>query len=194
MTLTVPDACLALLREQRTHCTDLARQYGEELAQTFDTFRDYLPADPDSVLDIGSGMAGIDVLLGKRYPGATLHLLDKQGVSSRINAGFNVRAEDFAHYNDFGAATKLLAANGIGNAVICHDMNRHPFPDAEFDVVVSLLSWGFHYPISTYAPRCQGVMVVDVRKGTDGEYALSEYGRATVVHEAKKYRRVVVEC
>ena len=139
-------------------------------------------------------MAGIDVLLGGHYPGATLHLLDKSGVSPRINAGFNERADDFAHYNDFDAARELLAANGITNPVVCHDMHCDPFPDQMFDVVVSLLSWGFHYPISTYAPRCRGIMVVDVRKGTDGEAMLAEYGDLKVVHEARKYRRVVVKC
>lgn len=193
--LTVPAACLPLLSEQRTHYADPAREYGEEIARTFDTFRDHLPVDADRVLDIGSGMAGIDVLLGRRYPGATLHLLDKQGVSARINAGFNARAEDFAHYNDFDLAVGLLRDNGVENEIITHDASRtQEVPNLVFDVVVSLLSWGFHYPIATYAPRCRGVMVVDVRMGTDGEDALREYGRVTVVHEAKKYRRVVVQC
>lgn len=192
--LVVPEQCIDLLREQRTHYTDVAKQYGEELARTFESFRDYLPPAADSILDIGSGMAGIDVFLGRHYPGATLHLLDKQGVSDRINAGFNVCSDEFAHYNDFGSALGLLEANGIGNDIICHDMHRQQFPTEQFDVVVSLLSWGFHYPISTYAPRSRGVMVVDVRKGTDGEDALREYGRVTIVHEARKYRRVVVEC
>lgn len=73
-------------------------------------------------------------------------------------------------------------------------MHRDLFPSQTFDVVVSLLSWGFHYPISTYAPRCSGVMVVDVRKGTNGEGDLRKYGDLTVVHEAQKYRRVVVRC
>lgn len=192
--LSVPERCLPLLREQRTHYTDVAIQYGDEMARTLNTFSDYLPETVESVLDIGSGMAGIDVLLGRRYPGATLHLLDKQGVSSEINAGFNRRAEDFAHYNDFSAALDLLASNEVENDIVCHDMHRHPFPSQEFDVVVSLLSWGFHYPISTYEPRCRGVMVVDVRKGTDGEEQLAKYGDLTVVHDAQKYRRVVVRC
>lgn len=194
MTIYVPDRCLPLLSEQRTHYREIRAEYGREIEATFATFRDYLPETADNILDIGSGMAGIDVMLGRHYPEATLHLLDKSGVSPRINAGFNERAEDFAHYNDFDAARELLAANGIANPVVCHDMHRDPFPDQMFDVVVSLLSWGFHYPIGTYAPRCSGVMVVDVRKGTDGEDALREYGRVTIVHEARKYRRVVVEC
>lgn len=193
--LTVPAACLPLLREQRTHYADPAREYGEEIARTFDTFHQHLPAAADHVLDIGSGMAGIDVLLGLRYLGATLHLLDKQGVSARINAGFNARSEDFAHYNDFVAATELLRGNGVENEIVIHDAARSQrVPDLMFDVIVSLLSWGFHYPIATYAPRCRGVMVVDVRKQTDGECALREYGSVTVIHEAKKYRRVVVRC
>ena len=192
--LSVPDRCLPLLLEQRTHYTDPARQYGEELALTFETFSDYLPPSAEHILDIGSGMAGIDVFLGRRYPSATLHLLDKQGESEVINAGYHQRAEDFAHYNDFARAVALLDANGISNPVKFHDMHLHPFPGRVFDVVVSLLSWGFHYPIDTYAPRCRGVMVVDVRKGTGGEERLVEYGRTTVVHEARKYRRVVVEC
>jgi len=194
MTIYVPDRCLPLLREQRTHYRDIRAEYGREIEATFATFRDYLPETADNILDIGSGMAGIDVMLGGHYPGATLHLLDKSGVSPRINAGFNERADDFAHYNDFDAARELLAANGIANPVVCHDMHCDPFPDQMFDVVVSLLSWGFHYPISTYAPRCRGIMVVDVRNGTDGEARLAEYGCLKVVHEAKKYRRVVVEC
>lgn len=190
--LVVPEQCIALLREQRTHYNDIREEYGREIAATFDTFRDYLPESADHILDIGSGMAGIDVFLGKRYPSATIHLLDKSGVSPKINAGFNGRAADFAHYNDFDAAVDLLRANGVENDIICHDMHRHPFPDQVFDVVVSLLSWGFHYPISTYAPKCRGAMVVDVRKGTDGEERLAEYGSLTVAHEGKKYRRVVV--
>jgi len=194
MTIYVPHRCLPLLREQRTHYKDKSvwQEYGREIEATFATFRGYLPETADNILDIGSGMAGIDVLLGKQYPEATLHLLDKSGVSPKINSGFNNRAEDFSHYNDFDAAKDLLSANGVTNPVVCHDMHRDAFPVESFDVVVSLLSWGFHYPIATYAPKCWGVMVVDVRKGTDGEAKLGEIGDVKVVHEGQKFRRVVV--
>lgn len=192
--MIVPDCCLPLLKEQRTHYHDIRREYGSEIARTFDTFADLLPERVEHILDIGSGMAGIDVALGKAYPGAALHLLDKQGVSPAINAGFNATADAFAHYNDFSAALALLAANGIENTVVCHDMNVSPFPARTFDVVVSLLSWGFHYPISAYAPKCSGLIVADVRKGTDGERQLARYGATQVVHEGRKYRRVAVQC
>lgn len=194
MSLIVPPECLPLLREQRTHHTDAAAEYGRELAATFAGIAAHLPGTARRVLDIGSGMAGIDVFLSRRYPGAEIHLLDKQGVSSRINAGYNDSAEKFAHYNDFDLARKLLRENGVQNTVVCHDMQRDPFPDLEFDIVVSLLSWGFHYPIQTYAPRCTGAIVADVRRGTGGLQALGAMGEITVAHESKKYQRVVVRC
>lgn len=191
--MIVPKQCLPLLKEQRTSYTDPARQYGEELARTFDGLLPHLPPGATRILDIGCGMAGIDVHLAKHYPDAEIHLLDKQGVSDRIVAGFNPTAEAFCHYHDFDAALALLEANGVKNPVVCHDGR---LPACEFDVVISLLSWGFHYPIATYRPWLArgGVIVADVRKGTDGEAALAERGRVAVVHESKKFRRVVVRC
>lgn len=190
----IPARCLPLLEEQRTHYKDIKSEYGAELQNTFDTFREYLPNTAENILDIGSGMAGIDVFLGKHYPGAILHLLDKQGKSPKINAGFNASADQFAHYNDFDGALELLTANGVENPIVCHDIGKGRFPDLLYDVVISLLSWGFHYPIQTYAPRCRGVMIVDVRKGTGGEDELAEFGETIIVHESRKFRRVVVSC
>ena len=194
MSLIVPPECLPLLREQRTHYEDVAAEYGRELAATFESISGRLPGTARRILDIGSGMAGIDVFLARRYPDAEIHLLDKQGVSSRINAGYNASADQFSHYNDFTLARELLRQNGVQNTVVCHDMRRDPFPDVEFDIVVSLLSWGFHYPIETYSPRCCGTLVVDVRRGTGGLQALSAMGAVSVVHEAEKYQRVVIRC
>lgn len=194
MSLIVPPECLPLLCEQRTDYADVAMYYGLELVATFSRIAEHLPDTACRILDIGSGMAGIDVFLARRYPSAEIHLLDKQGVSPHINAGYHVSADQFAHYNDFTLARELLRQNGVQNTIICHDMHRDQFPDLEFDIVVSLLSWGFHYPIETYAPRCCGTLVVDVRRGTGGLQALGAMGAVSVVHDAEKYQRAVVRC
>lgn len=194
--LSVPEICFPLLREQRTHYKgDLVKCYTAELEVTFRGIHPWLP-EGGKILDIGCGMAGIDVFLGRHYgEAAHITLCDKQGVSREINAGFNLRAEDFAHYHDFAAANALLKANGV-TADRCIDLLQEPFPSEEFDVVISLLSWGFHYPISTYRPKVKagGLIVADIRKGTNGLDELSRIGSCLIVHEAKKYRRVVVQC
>lgn len=178
--LTVPDICMPLLLEQRTHYTkNTALEYCLELNDTF-----------------GCGMAGIDVLLGKRYGNeAKITISDKQGTSKVINAGFHENASDFSNYHDFEAALKLLESNGITN-VNCVDLNLSPLPTDEFDVVISLLSWGFHYPISTYSPKVSkgGVIIADIRNGTTGDQSLGEYGKVNIVSNSKKHHRVLVQC
>ena len=189
-TLFVPDVCLPLLREQRTHYKNHTEEYAAELSQTYEGIKPYLP-EGGRILDIGCGMAGIDVFLARHYADYQLTLLDKQGVSKRINAGFNA-VENFAHYHDFDAALALLSANDV-HAYQCIDVNKEPLPADRYDLAISLLSWGFHYPINAYTPNAK-VIIADVRKGTDGEKELAKHGKVTVVHEAQKYRRVVVQC
>lgn len=188
--MIVPDTCLPLLRKQRTHYRDPAREYGEELQQTFETFRHLLPAKADRILDIGCGMAGIDVLLSEHYGHEVdLCLADKQGESEKIWFGFKL---DASYYHDFGEATDLLLTNGVHPSRInVVDLNCSPFPSGPFDIVISLLSWGFHYPIETYAPNVKpgGVIIADIRKNTDGEDRLRAYGTAQRVFTQRKLKR-----
>lgn len=194
--IIVPDRCIPLLKEHRTHYTgDFVKSYSNELESTYKGFAPYLPRH-GYVLDIGCGMAGIDILLDRHYQGkAEITLVDKNGQSDRINAGFHESADAFAHYHSFDHALEMMAVNGVEN-VETVDLLVQQFPRKKFSVVISLLSWGFHYPIDTYAPRvCRGgVIIADIRKGTDGIEKLGQYGQVVIVHESKKYSRVVVKC
>ena len=192
--IIVPDVCLPLLASHRTHYTgDIASEYGAELMQTFEGIEAYLPETADSILDIGCGMAGIDVFLGVQYPDATITLADKQGQSGRQKGGYHRDVKQFGYYHDFEAAIELLRANGVENNIKRHEIVSD-IPRGRFDIVVSLLSWGFHYPISTYKLKSPKLIIADIRKDTDGKEALSEYGHVTVVHVGEKLERVVVEC
>ena len=180
--IAVPSMCLPLLREQRTHYTPgrEAEQYSAELERTFEQIKSVAKTPPRRVLDIGCGMAGIDVLIGREWPGCEIHLLDKDGVSPVINAGYHAKPDDFSHYHSFDCALALLADNGVNNQIYCHQQ----LPDIEFDLVISLLSWGFHYPLTTYAPRCTGPIIVDARKG-------QPMPRHESLYESTKYKRIV---
>jgi hypothetical protein len=194
--IKVPESCLPLLREHRTHYAgDFVAAYNAELQATYEGIKNYLPSE-GIILDIGAGMAGIDILLDRHYGGeAKITLLDKQGKAEKINAGFHKTADTFSHYHDFGLAIEMLGANGVEN-VRTVDIANEKFPRSPFTVVISLLSWGFHYPINTYSPRVKkgGIIIADIRRDTDGIKQLAEYGAITVVHNAKKYQRVVVQC
>ncbi len=68
----------------------------------------------------------------------------------------------------------------------------------QVDLVISLISWGFHYPVATYLDRTHellkpgGRLILDVRKGTGGlEEIRAKYGNATVISAEKKRQRIV---
>jgi SAM-dependent methyltransferase len=150
-------------------------------------------------MDIGCGLAGIDVFLCRHYgPELELALLDREGRSPTFH-GFREQA---AFYNSLAAARALLCANGVpGGRVRTYDADRDGFPDGGgFDLVISLLSRGFHYPVTTYLPPVVrslapgGRLIIDVRHGTDGEAQLAAaFGRAPApIAQAARHRRLVV--
>ena len=64
--------------------------------------------------------------------------------------------------------------------------------------MISLISWGFHYPVETYLDKAYdvlvegGSMIIDVRKGTNGIAMIKNlFGEVDVILDAEKFQRVV---
>ena len=143
--------------------------------------RDHLPLTAANVLDIGCGFAGLDLMLFHHYrrdPGLAFHLVEKETMES---TEFTVpEPGDPATLRVLETAPRFLAANGVDRAAI------HPIPAARaaalrgirFDLVISIRSWGFIYPLATYMELVQatikpgGVVIVDVHKDQGGVGAL----------------------
>lgn len=149
----------------------------------------YLPPTADAVLDIGCGMAGIDVLLWRLYR-PRLFLLDGTGMAA-VRTGFHGTLE---WYNSMPIARKLLELNGVPTSRIVEGT------PARCDLAISLLSWGFHYPVSTYLPLVKtvlspgGRLILDIRKGTDGLAALeADFEMVGTVSSGGKVHRVCVQ-
>jgi SAM-dependent methyltransferase len=191
---------------QRTHYREILKQnpsataaslYHAELATEFAALRPFLPAKAAHVLDIGCGLAGIDCFLDRHYAGsATIHLFDKDGLSKEI---YYLYHEQAAHYCSLEMARAFLVGNGVtADRVMLHDATKQGFPRRErYDLVLSLISWGFHYPLASYLKQVrrslatEGVVIVDVRKGTGGERELKDFiGPISVVYDHPKYWRV----
>ena len=194
----VPSRCVPLLKEQRTTHKDIQAEYGDTIRRAYESFAHLLPDTASNIMDIGCGMAGIDVHLSAHYDyHPFLWLVDKEGVSDRINSGYCPSVETFAHYHDFDAALDLLSANGVPlDRVECFDLMQERFPPLECDVVISLLSMGFHYPVDAYPWKVRegGVFIADIRKSTDNLQRLERRGEVRIVRESTKYVRAVLQC
>ncbi len=174
------------------------RLFSADMEREYDIIKEHLPSNLHNILDIGCGVAGIDIMIHAHNKNANFHLLDKTEVNSKVYYGLEKEA---AYYNSLGIAKEMLVANGVESShVFLQEVTGAPlFPGKKFDLIISLISWGFHYPISTYLDYALdallpgGRLIIDVRKDTDGEALLEEkFGPLRIIYEAQKYRRLLV--
>lgn len=164
MTVLVPSSARAHIERHR-----FAKRanYPGSIAADYLHILPFLPNRVDRILDIGCGMAGIDVLLKRHYPDAELWLLDGDGDEPRN--GWNKTLNAFSSR---AAANELLALNGV-TADRWLDVNtKEPLAA---DLIISLASWGYHYPLSTY--DVSGFCIADLRRKVEPQrgQVVSEY-------------------
>lgn len=163
--------------ETRLFAGPVLRKYRAWLARDYESLRAFLPERATALCDVGCGVAGIDVLLFHHYGGPDdlqVHLVDKTATSELVTYGYKGDGE---FYNSLELAAETLAANGVPpRQVHTHEAGTDGrLPAGPFDLVVSLISWGFHYPVATYLDAAHealtpgGRVVLDVRQGTGGE-------------------------
>jgi SAM-dependent methyltransferase len=197
----VPDSALKYIALQRGDCRgpDAALRYERRIRAEFDALLPVLPKSPPrTVIDLGCGLCGIDVLLAQHYPEAAFGLVDRDEVTdTRQRYGFGGERR---FYSSTNAARALLLANGVEEGRL-HFKSPEWFHDLDgrFDLILSLASWCFHYPAKVYLASVDdatgpgSMVVVDVRIGT-GEKALLErhFGKARVVNGIGKAERLIM--
>lgn len=136
--------------------------YEKAIAYDFCSLLPHLPPVSPGlrVLDVGSGLGGIDVLLDRHYGGIEVCLLD----------GIDDPPQMMLHrctFNSMKVAGDFLTGNGVR---AWRHVGMPPVKAAPMDIIISLGSWCFHYPPSEYlgfVERCCGsstVLILDVRR------------------------------
>ncbi len=201
--VNIPTEALPLLLMQRTRLqAELAALYYEACAEDFRTIRDYVPDSCHRILDIGCGLGGLDVILARHLLGEPrFYLLDHDRVDDPLFYGY---ANAAPAYNSLVLTRATLEANGVdSDAITLLDAAQGINLPESVDLVLSIRSWGYHYPVTTYlqgvfhalAPN-GGRLILDVRRGTDGMAALTRYDQweqVEVIHEDVKFQRVMCE-
>ncbi len=181
----------------RKHC--VKELFNEDIAREYESIRPALPEQCSAILDVGCGIGGIDVMLNRHYAESrpTFFLLDKTQVDS-VYYGFKSKG---AFYNSLDVAKEVLIANGVaGEKIELVQATEHNRIEIEgpVDLVISLISWGFHYPVETYLDRVHellrpgGHLILDVRKGTNGEATIRhKFASVREIEATQKYTRVL---
>ena len=202
--LSIPPHAEKFIRLQRTHYPAgeaLAKHFSRDIWDEYETIRGHLPASAGAVLDIGCGVGGIDAPLFEHFgrdAATRFYMLDKTDLTPKVYYGFQQHA---AYYNSLEITREFLEANGVPASNI-HLMeatadNRIDLSEP-VDIAISLLSWGYHYPVDTYLSRVHellspgGKLILDVREKTDGEEKLrAVFGNATRIWEGNSAWRVI---
>lgn len=193
----ITDDVFEYLKIQRGRIADLSsdrvrwtQAYKESLAGDFESLKPWLPSAADRVLDIGSGMGGIDIFLAKHFKQPEIWLLDGDEDSP-------VMVRHDQPFNCMRTARRFLALNGVSSIVtVSPGTELQPAP---CDLIVSLQSWCFHYSPAVYLEwvkkccRPGTVLILDVRKGyiwwrRDLGAAFEAIG---IAKEGEKFDRVV---
>jgi SAM-dependent methyltransferase len=169
----VPGEAYPYLQMQRGAISDMRddqaawlQLYADALYSEFDCIEPYLPPACDAILDIGSGLGGIDVLLTRHFGNqCEVTLLD-----GLRDAPF-VQSHDQT-FNDMTVARHFLEVNGV-NRVHCLDAGGVLVAPSFFDLVVSFKAWCFHIEplryinfVRRYSIPGHTRIIVDMRGGS----------------------------
>ena len=115
----------------------------------FETFKKYLPNSVENIMDIGCGLGIINIYLNEFFEKKPVFfLLDKNRVDRKIKYGFS---SNYESYNDLNEAKNILLNNNIDtNRINLFDVEKQFLITKKMDLVISLKSMGYHYPINTY--------------------------------------------
>lgn len=135
--------------------------YEHSLDLDFASIEKFLPPAADRIMDIGSGLGGIDILLARHFRQPEIWLVDGDDDSPVVI----LHAKTF---NCMQTARRFLSRNGVASVVtMSPGMDQLAAP---CDLIISLQSWCFHYAPVTYigwAKACSKpgtILIVDVRK------------------------------
>ena len=158
---------LCLHRTQ--YITIVEKAYNKELNATLNKIAKFLPEEIKSIADIGGGIGGMGVLLNEKY-GCHVNILekDKYERSKRI-IGYN-KAEDFGGYASKKVVEEVWEESGLAKKDLTYIDIDQSFVYPKVDLTISLLSWGFHFPLDTYWKKASinsKYIIADCRKGTE---------------------------
>ncbi len=163
------------------------KAYEESLADIFASILPALPAQCSSVLDVGSGLGGINVLVAKHYsPQPSIHLLDGLDAEPVVH-------QSFKPFSNAQVAYDFQSKNGV-DVVECTEA----VPSRQFDLVHSYFAYGFHIHPGDYLPDLKKavhektVLIFDVRRSKKEwlREFVEAFGVPKVLFTAEKYVRV----
>lgn len=168
--------------------------YNKLIEENFQEIRPYLQQTCRAILDVGSGLGGINARICEHYAEKPdVVLLDGLNDKPVVNR----HAETF---NDFFVAQQFLNKHGTPRVhwtdpKTCEHYNPEYKAAFEYDLVISYGAWCFHTPPEMYLSYVKayatGLLILDVRKDKPEWFKtlIKEFKFERIIKVGKKYDR-----
>ncbi len=202
MNLSVNQKDFVYLRVQRGDLDHLSSNFDEwlpayrdRLQTVFDGIRPSLPTVCKRVLDVGSGLGGINALIYHHYSqdtgiGPNIHLLDGESDEPVVKRHDRT-------FNDMFTAITFLQTNGV--RFVSYSTPWRLNNVGEFDLIISFAAWCFHIHPKTYMDyvlkHCHDktVLILDVRRNEWREIVERNFNVESTVGMGGKYDRLILK-
>lgn len=177
---------------ERTDFAGWKAAYEASLQSIYDNIAPVLPRQCGSILDVGSGLGGIDIHLSRHYGNeAHVCLLDGDNNDPEV-------AWSFEPHNSMTVAFDFLHKNGVTNLSSVGPGRLDTRQKQEFDLVVSFAAYGFHIHPGNYLEDLKQVthpdtvIILEVRRRKEDwlRMFLEAFGEPKVLERAEKYVRL----
>lgn len=167
--------------------------YHREIFDVYESIAPFLPDECESLLDIGSGLGGIDAVLNKHFGGnVVVYPLDGLADDPQVESHSKT-------FNNREVTRDFLTANGV--SAFSYYTPQSLKPIVPFDLIVSFASYCFHYGPSVYlnfvkaCARPGTVLIFDVRRKNAEWFEILAREFKLVGHAAEmpKFRRMIYE-
>ena len=168
---------------------DLEKITEELFLKELNTFKNFLPNSVNTIMDIGCGLGIINIYLNKFFEKKPIFfLLDKNRIDRKIKYGFSLNYES---YNDLNETKNILLENEIdSDCVYLFDVEKQFQINKKIDLVISLKSMGYHYPINSYIELLRNcctkntVFIYDIGENQyDENYLKSIFDDVKIIYE-----------
>ena len=169
------------------------REYQRRMAGLLENIKTAFPARCARLLDVGSGLGGIDILISRNIdPAPAVWLLD--GIANRPE--MRRHAEPF---NNMEVAGRFLRDNGVELAGFLGPKEAIAHRGIPCDLITSFGAWCFHIEPGVYLPFVRrslnpgGRLIVEVRADRPDYIAQIEavFGSGERIFAAPKFNRMV---
>ena len=128
----------------------IGKSYYDRMSEEFKTIENHINHNDKSLLSIGGGMGGLEVILNNNCEIGFFDFIERNFVSKKVVYGWSDNNSEA--YNNLNLQTEFLVKNGLSKTKFkVFDFDKDTLPSKKFDVVISLYSLDYHYDFNQYA-------------------------------------------